>query len=325
MGSLTSRIGADRVITPHGALPQPADTLDPGPPVRSHELEIDVRQLFLDSTSHRNIYERSGGDTQLMAARITEIIGTRGKMHNPETKSGGVLTGVVAAIGDEIETEAAVGDEIVSLASLTLTPLRLDRVLKVDGSMVDVEGVAYLPETAPWGPLPDDLPLATALIAYDVYGAASHTKSLAPTPGTIAVLGTGHAGKLALAAARDAHPDNTLIAVDLEPDDCGLADIVVRADLRDPIRAAEAVGRQADLVVNVVNTTGTEAATILLTRPKGAVLFYSMATTFQTAALTADGMSADIQLFIGNGFAPDRGSYALDLIRSNPALKEALT
>ena len=49
-----------------------------------------------------------------------------------------------------------------------------------------------------------------------------------------------------------------------------------------------------------------------------------MATNFSTAALTADGQSADIAMMIGNGFAPDAGSYALDLVRRTPALRQAL-
>ena len=53
------------------------------------------------------------------------------------------------------------------------------------------------------------------------------------------------------------------------------------------------------------------------------MLFYSMATNFQTAALTADGQSSDVTMIIGNGYAPDAGSYALDLYRRVPALREA--
>ena len=73
----------------------------------------------------------------------------------------------------------------------------------------------------------------------------------------------------------------------------------------------------------VVNATGCEPTAILLTAQRGTVLFYSMATRFQTAALTADGQSSDITMIVGNGFAPDCGAYALDLYRRNPALREA--
>ena len=39
-----------------------------------------------------------------MGARILEIVSARGKMHNPETDSGGILTGTVAAVGEGVAT-----------------------------------------------------------------------------------------------------------------------------------------------------------------------------------------------------------------------------
>jgi L-erythro-3,5-diaminohexanoate dehydrogenase len=334
---IAARVGADRVLEPAGALPQPAERLDAGAPLRPHEIEIAVDRLCLDSTSHRNLRERSGGDAAAMAQRILAITEQRGKMHNPETRSGGILLGTVTAAGDAFADPPAAGTRIVSLASLTLTPLRLDRVVRLDpdSAQVDVQGVAYLPPGAPWGVLPDDLPLDLALAVYDVYAAASHTRDLAPGgEGTVCVLGAGHGGKVALAAARDAMPGGTLVAVDVDPRAVeraralGLCDVAVAADLRDPLAAAAAVraagAGPADLTVSLVNTTGCEPAAILLTEQGGTLLLYSMATSFQTAALTADGMSSDVRMFIGNGFAPDRGAYALDLVRASPALRTAL-
>jgi L-erythro-3,5-diaminohexanoate dehydrogenase len=324
---LGARLGAGRVLEPRGALPQPADRLDASGPVRPHEIEVAARRLCLDSTSHRNLRERAGGDPAAMAARIAEIVDTRGKMHNPETRSGGVLVGTVTAVGEGFQDPPAIGDEIVTLASLTLTPLRLDAVVRLDpdSAQVDVRGTAYLPERAPWGPLPDDLPLDLALAVYDVYAAGSHTRDLAPAEGTVCVLGTGHAGRLACAAAKDTMEGGTVIAVDVDADalarvrEDGLCDIAVQADLRDPIAAVRAVreagGTAADLTVVVVNATRCEPSAILLTAPGGTVLFFSMATTFTTAALTADGMGHDVRMLVGSGFTPDVGAYALDLVR----------
>jgi L-erythro-3,5-diaminohexanoate dehydrogenase len=241
----------------------------------------------------------------------------------------------VSAVGLRYEDPPEVGDRVVNLASLTLTPLRLDAVVDIDpaSAHVHVEGVAYVPQRAPWGLLPDDIPIATAIELYDVYGAGSHTRELAPERGTVVVLGAGHGGKLALAAARDAMADGTVVAVDVDPDavdvvaSLGLCDVGVVADLRDPLAALEAVraagAGPADLTVVVVSATGCEATAILLTASGGTVLFYSMATSFQTAALTADGQSADVRMLVGNGFAPDAGSYALDLYRRTSALREA--
>jgi L-erythro-3,5-diaminohexanoate dehydrogenase len=329
------RLGADRVLAPAGALPQPAERLDAAGPVRAGEIEVAVERLCLDSTSFREIRERCDADPDAMAARIADIVARRGKMHNPATDSGGVLLGTVTAAGERFTDPPAIGERVVTLASLTLTPLRLDAITHLDpgSAQVEVTGTAYLSDSSPWGPLPDDLPLEMALELYDVYGAGSHTRDLAPPNGTVCVLGTGHAGKLALAAARDSMEGGTLVAVDVDRaavdrvSTLGLCDIGVATDLRDPLEALEALrgagAPPADLTVVVVSATGCEPTAILLTAPGGTVLFYSMATSFQTAALTADGMSADVTMLVGNGFAPDRGAYALDLARRDQALRQA--
>ena len=80
----------------------------------------------------------------------------------------------------------------------------------------------------------------------------------------------------------------------------------------------------AGLCVHVVSAPGCEPAAIVLTADDGTLLLYSMATSFQTSALTADGMSSGVTMIVGNGFAADRGAYALDLVRRTPALREAL-
>jgi L-erythro-3,5-diaminohexanoate dehydrogenase len=330
------RLGADRVLDPPGALPQPAERLDPAPPVRPHEFEVEVERLCLDSTSHREIRESCEGDPERMAARITEIVAARGKMHNPETDSGGVALGTVTAVGDRLPDAPELGERVVTLASLTLTPLRIEEIVALDpGSpQVEVRGRAYVCERAPWTRLPDDLPRRAALELYDVYGAGSHTRDLAPSRGTVCVLGAGHAGKLALTAARDIMEEGTLVAVDIDGGlldrvhALGLCDLGVRADLRDPLAALSAYraagAEPADLTVAVASAEGCEPTAILLTADRGTVLFFSMATSFQTAALTADGMGSHVRMLVGSGYAPDAGSYALDLARRSPALREAM-
>jgi L-erythro-3,5-diaminohexanoate dehydrogenase len=334
---IAQQLGADRVIAPAGSLPQPAERLDPSGPCRPYEFEVAVERLCLDSTSFRNIRERADGDPQRMADRILEIVTARGKMHNPETDSGGVALGTVTEIGDRYGSPPAQGQRIVTLASLTLTPLRLDAVTRLDPAdpQVEVSGTAYVCDRSAWGPVPDDLPLKMVLEVYDVYGAGSLTRALAPAAdGCVCVLGAGHAGKLALAAARDAMTGGTVVAVDVDEHavarvgELGLCDIGVTVDLRDPLAAVDALRAAgaplADLTVVVVNATGCEPAAILLTADSGTVLFFSMATNFSTAALTADGMASDVRMLVGSGYTPDAGAYALDLVRRSPALREAL-
>jgi L-erythro-3,5-diaminohexanoate dehydrogenase len=331
---IAERLGADRVLEPAGSLPQPATRLDSSGPVRPYELELAVERLCLDSTSHRQIRERAGGDPARMATRILEIVRDRGKLHNPETDSGGILLGEAVAAGDRFADPPLLGNRIVTLASLTLTPLRLEAITGLDPAspQVEVTGTAYVFDRAPWAALPDDIPLRTALDLFDVCSAASHTRALAPVDGTVCVLGAGHAGRLALAAARDSMEAGTVVAVDVDPEATervtalGLCDIGVTADLCNPLATLEAMHSAgvppADLTVVVVNAPGCEPTAILITAGTGTVLFFSMATSFSAAALTPDGLSSEVRMLIGSGYAPDRGAYALDLFRRSPALRD---
>ncbi len=333
---LEGRLGADRVLDPPGALPQPAARLDPSGPVRPFELEVAVERLCLDSTSFRNIRESSGGDPGRMAERISEIVAARGKMHNPETDSGGVLYGTVSGAGEAHTGAPEVGQPIVTLGSLTLTPLRLDAVHHVHAHspQVDVSGTAYVSERASWAPLPTDLPLTTAIDVLDVCAAASQVRALARPGGSILVLGAGHAGKVALAAARDSAADGPVFAADVDAAELerlaglGLCDVTVTTDLRDPLATMAALHAAgvppADLTILVVNATGCESAAILATAEGGSVLFFSMATSFSAAALAADGIGTDVRMLIGSGYSPDRGEYALGLVRERRDLRDAL-
>ena len=108
----------------------------------------------------------------------------------------------------------------------------------------------------------------------------------------------------------------------------GLCDIGVTADLRDPLAALEAVraagAPPADLTVVAVNATRCEPAAILLTADGGTVLFFSMATSFSAAALAADGIGSSVRMLVGSGYTPDRGAYALELVRRSAPLRRAL-
>ncbi|MGH3421825.1 MAG: L-erythro-3,5-diaminohexanoate dehydrogenase, partial [Streptosporangiaceae bacterium] len=294
--------------------------------------------LCLDSTSFRQLLESGNRDPARVGDAILEIVARRGKMHNPVTGSGGILAGTVRAAGDQYPDPPTLGSRVVTLASLTLTPLRLQRVRHLDpGSPhVSVTGTAYLPWTAPWTPYPSDLPFEAALAALDVCNSASQTRSLIDA-GTrdVLVLGGGHAGLLALAAARDTVPPGArVVLIDAEERACaqarevGLCDAALRVDLRDAVSALhslEAAGlRRADLTVVVVNATDCEAAAILLTAEHGTVLFFSMATSFTKAALGAEGMASTAPMVLGSGYAPDRGAYALELLRRDQRLQRAL-
>jgi L-erythro-3,5-diaminohexanoate dehydrogenase len=51
------------------------------------------------------------------------------------------------------------------------------------------------------------------------------------------------------------------------------------------------------------------------------VVFFSMATSFATAALGAEGLAADVTLMIGNGYAAGHAEYALEVLRRSPGAR----
>jgi L-erythro-3,5-diaminohexanoate dehydrogenase len=334
---LADRLGVGRVLAPPGVLPQAAERLDAETGAGAAELAVDVELLNLDATSHRQLREACGGDPEAIGEAIAGIVRRRGKMHNPVTGSGGILAGSVAEIGARFPAGGLrVGDRIASVASLSLTPLRLQHVgpLAAASPQVPVRGRAILAAGLPWIGVPDDLELGVALTALDVYGAASHTRDLARRGAHVLILGAGRAGLLAAAAAQEAVGlAGRVTLADVSADAlaraqrAGLDATVVRADASDALaveRALAPLGR-ADLTVVVVDRPGCEMGAVLATRPDGAVLFFSMATSFSAAALGAEGARASARLLIGNGYAADRGAYALDLLRARPALRAALT
>jgi L-erythro-3,5-diaminohexanoate dehydrogenase len=340
-GSATdgSPLGLHRVLQPPGVLPQAAWRLDTRPELWPDEVRVDVDRLNLDAASFRQLRESSADDPDRMRAAVLEIVADRGKMQNPVTGSGGMLTGVVAEAGPRSPLGLKAGDRIATLVSLSLTPLVItDGLTRWDGrsEQVPCQGQAILFGRSIAAALPGDLPAGLALAVLDVCGAPALTHRVVararqdgPAP-VVAILGAaGKSGSLSAAAARQAGAKRIIGVVPFQAEadllaDAGLADEVVIADARDPVALSEAVagaGGPADVTVVCVDVPGCEGGAILATADSGTVIFFSMATSFTAAALGAEGVAADVTMAIGNGYVPGHAALALDLIRSEPAVR----
>ncbi|MDG6109258.1 zinc-binding alcohol dehydrogenase [Dactylosporangium aurantiacum] len=281
---MTSPIGLHRVVAPAGVLPQAADRLDPDPVIGADEVRIRVRRLNLDAASFHQLRTEHGGDGGKVRAAVLDIVGSRGKMHNPVTGSGGMLIGTVEAVGPGSPLGLRVGDQVATLVSLTLTPLHIaDGLRDWDGlsEQVPCDGHAILFARSIAAVLPADLDPQLALAVLDVCGAPALVARVvrqslrartrtgtdpAAEPGRplrVAVLGAaGKSGSLALAAARDAARDadrdtagghlavRTVGVVRDETERArltaaGLADTVIIADARDAVGLAAALDHAA--------------------------------------------------------------------------------
>jgi L-erythro-3,5-diaminohexanoate dehydrogenase len=326
-------------VEPVGVLPQAAWRLDPDPRLWDDEVRVRVERLTLDAASFRQLSDKHGGNGVAVRGEVAEIVRTRGKMHNPVTGSGGMLVGTVDEVGPASRLGLAPGDRIATLVSLTLTPLHVDDALASwdgRGEQAPCDGHAILFGRSVAAHLPDDLPTPLSLAVMDVCGAAALTHRVVARyvaqgrPPVVAVIGgAGKSGSLALAAARRAGAGRVIgvVPVPGERDAlaaAALADEVALADARDPVALSEAVtaaGGPADVTVVCVDVPGCEHGAILATADLGTVVFFSMATSFATAALGAEGLAADVTLMIGNGYAAGHADFALDVLRSSPGAR----
>jgi L-erythro-3,5-diaminohexanoate dehydrogenase len=229
-----------------------------------------------------------------------------------------------------------VGDRIASLVSLTLTPLRIDAIERIDMATgrIWIRGTAILFETGLYALLPPDFPDDVALAVLDVAGAPAQVRRLAAPGQTVAILGAdGKSGMLACAQARERvgtsgrvvgfGPDRTTAGARLLLDE-GYVDAFVEVDARDALailaEIPEALPELADVTINCVNVAGTELSSILMTKDDGTVYFFSMSTSFTAAALGAEGVGKDVTMIVGNGYAKGHAETALATLRNRPAL-----
>ncbi|WP_202915081.1 MULTISPECIES: hypothetical protein [unclassified Mycolicibacterium] len=331
-------IGTDRVMSPPGALPQAAERLSTAEPLAGSDIEIEVGLLNLDSASYRDLVEHHAGNPANIRAEVLDIVATRGKMSNPRTGSGGMLVGKVNAIADTAECAPyQPGDRVATLISLTATPLQIrDSLQRWDtrSEVIPLDARAVVAAPRMISALPDDLPEELVLAVLDVCGAPAQAERilsrtlLSGRAQRLLLLGGGKSAVLSAAAARR-HGVQTVSVVPGATEaenlrELDLFDQVLVADATDPVRVRQILdehGGPADVTFVCVNAPGCEHAAMLATRPGGAILYFSMATSFPAVALGAEALCLDFDLYIGSGYVPGHAEFALGLVRSDPRLR----
>ncbi|MBM4398979.1 MAG: L-erythro-3,5-diaminohexanoate dehydrogenase [Candidatus Cloacimonetes bacterium] len=336
------RYGTHRVVEPTGVLPQPARVLNNEmSEIWDNELLIDVIRLNVDSASFHQIKTKlvAQGHTDLekaFAEHVIDLTTRTGKHKNEDTGSGGMLIGKVAQIGPnfEMKDKIKVGDKIASLVSLSLTPLKVKQVKKVllDKDQVEIEGQAILFSSGIYAKLPEDMDENLALSVLDVAGAPTQVERLVQPGDTVVIIGAnGKSGILCNAMARErVDVSGRVIGIVRNTnyiDTCiqtGCHEVII-ASATDALTIQREVskltdGKMADVVINVVNIEDTELPSIMACKDRGIVYYFSMATSFTKAALGAEGIGADVDMILGNGYAHNHAMISLDLLRRNPVL-----
>jgi L-erythro-3,5-diaminohexanoate dehydrogenase len=277
--------GTHRALQPTGALPQPAQKVDNDfSRLFDGEMLLAVETLNVDAASFRQMEEAAGphlpshashaerGAGAAVARAVEETVRARGKQHNPVTGSGGMLLGRVLQLAPHRRDEGviAVGDRVATLVSLSLTPLRIDRVKAVrpPSAQLDVDGEAVLFSSGAYAKMPSDMPDRLALAVLDVAGAAPQvarlvaqaraTKATTEGPSVLILGAGGKSGILCAAEARRTGGKSArIIGVESyatyaeELRALEICDEVIACDARDPVAVRKAVlaangGREVD-------------------------------------------------------------------------------
>ena len=334
-----NKYGTHRVIEPKGVLTQAAWKIDNDMTKHySNEIICDVISLNIDSASFTQIEEACGGNEQKIGEMIMGIVAERGKQQNPVTGSGGMFIGKVAYIGEDLkDRDLKVGDKIASLVSLSLTPLKIEKILAIhkDIDRVDIIGQAVLFESGIYAKLPDDMSEPLALAALDVAGAPAQARKLPKEGDSVLILGAnGKSGVLCgYEAMKKVGPKGNVVGVVRNPAqvpalmELGVYNKVIVASATEPIAVLDAAlaandGKEYDISICCVNIESCEMSAILPVRDDGIVYFFSMATSFTKAALGAEGIGKDVTLIIGNGYTKDHAEITLNVLRENEKLRK---
>ena len=331
--------GTHRVIEPKGSLPQPAKKISNDMEIYDNEILIDVDYLNIDSASFTQLFEEAKGNLEDVKAMIMKIVDQRGKMQNPVTGSGGMLIGTVQEIGNKLKNtiDLKVGDRIATLVSLSLTPLKINRINSIDADIdrVEIEGKAILFESGIYAKLPSDLEDTLALAALDVAGAPAQVQKLVKPGNTVLILGaTGKSGLMCSCMAKKQVGSEGLVIGQARNEkrkdfleSTNFCDKTIIADVLNPIDILDKIheildGNEVDITINCLSIPNTELSSILPTRDGGVVYFFSMATSFTKAALGAEGVGKDVTMIIGNGYTKNHAQITLDLLRESETLRK---
>ena len=337
---MSDTFGIGRSIEPAQALPQQAWRVDNTVELRPDELLVDVKVVSVNLVSFNEIREEARDIDRLLCHRVLEIIQERGKFHNPVTNTGGSFYGVVAQMGSEYPNHYGlkVGDEVASLTSLTITPLRLERILAVDYdcAQLTVEGQAILFATSPVVKQSTDIPLQVALAAMDEAGVAICTNHIVERGQSVLVLGAGgRSGLLSGYGARDKLGSSGCLVGVVR--NAAHRDIVERYGLYDEVLSLNATDVQRlctqtdpaftsrfDVVVNCINSVSTEVASLVAVKPRGTIYFATLGCDYKFAGLTAEGIGKQVSIIPYTGFMDGHAEYTLNLLRRYPQMQDAI-
>ncbi|KYH34400.1 L-erythro-3,5-diaminohexanoate dehydrogenase [Clostridium tepidiprofundi DSM 19306] len=332
--------GNHRCLDSIHSFPDSTWKLDNTPNIYENEILIDVFLLNIDSDSFMQIYVECDGNKNKMSEKIMEIVNMRGKLHNPITGTGGILCGNILQIGKNYKNKYKLhkGDKIISLASLTLTPLLIENIISIDchSCQLKIQGKAILFPNSPLIKIPNNLPLKLVMAVLDEAGAPIQSFNLAKPGYNILIMGASSKIGLmcAYAARKKIGYNGRIIGINSSKEIDfftkklnNIFDNIYYYDTLKPLESYEKIIKKEhefDLTLNCINFSGTEMLSLLCTKECGTIYLASLGSNYKTMCLSAEGIAKDINIIAYKGYTEGHANFTIKLLEENSDLIELL-
>lgn len=339
--------GVNRVLEPENVFPVSAWKLNNSEKLYRSELRIRVKRLHFEAAAFKQICNECNNDINKVKDRIMAIVEKRGKLHNPFTDSGGVLYGVVEEMGEDYVNESglSVGDEVIGLASLTMLPLKINRIIHIDFlyGQVDIEGHCIYFSACPIIKKPKAVSTESALLALDNSGSIFHIFKEAEKGKKFLVIGNDILSMVlyGYTIKKANNFDCELIGVidkgsgyaDLSPSDKLVQNVNKVFDkmhvlnILKPLDCIETLQDEHqqlfDLSVNCANIPGAETINALMTRENGFIFFPSLINNYSIALFICEGVGKQFNIRCSEGYMEGYLDFMVELLKDmNKTIKE---
>lgn len=333
--------GIDRVLEPKGSLTVTAWKVDNDRTLRAKELRIAVDQVSMERDSLLQICSICEYDEEKIKEKIFKIVRERGKLQNPYTESGGLFSGIVEEIAEDLaDCGLKPGDRVVSLTTMTALPVYLESIQSIDYEygLLHCSGYAICFEATVLKEInrfdPDQI--KTLLRALDeegsFYGIGTELASMRADNGVI--IGNSLVEIVLYARMlKKRNPEMTISCLfessrggSVQAEKAALLEAIgslvseaMFLPMNLPVETAKSVrealrGRDVDVVINLEEIKGCESVAALIVRPGGLVCHTNIGNAYSKGMLIADSLGKEVINYALDGIYANTFEYALQLV-----------
>lgn len=329
--------GINRVIGVKDVLPVLAWRLDNNKKINQNEILLRVNTIHLEAASFKQICNEVMNDSERTKDKLIDMVSSRGKLHNPYTDTGGLISGTVEKIGKRYvnKKNITVGDEVVVLISTSMIPLAINKILSIDYVFghINVEGHCILFNNTSFIKKPDDLPLDLIMSAFEESSSLYHMHRLSKEGKEFLIIGgniitimlygyavrkaVGNYGRIT-ALLYDTDFSYETKGKSLAKIISSVFDNIYFMDRKNPLECAEMIIKKHpelfDLSINCCGIKGAETINVLTTKEKGTVFFSGLINNYNIAVFLTEGIGKELNILCSDGYAKDYDAFTFKIL-----------